>query len=302
MEDFASAAMMRLVRLGLARQNIGLGQDGTFPGAHVPLGTKRSILSEVLAAAGPQTLLRIGEAVDELPEEPALIALSAARDPHDLIDRWRRLERFVHSRHQVVVESAGEGRLVLQHLSAASDEPPTAAEDLLVFGTLVAFARRIGTEGLRARLAGDPIWRYDNGAWQEATPPVGTAVLEMTWAKVLPRHEPVRPGRSTVDALGQLLRGDLARRWSIRDAARALGLSTRSLQRALAQSGQTYSAVLAATRAAVAAEYLQSSRKSLGEIGFVCGYSDQSHFTRNFKTESALTPRAYRDSFLLSAR
>lgn len=40
--------------------------------------------------------------------------------------------------------------------------------------------------------------------------------------------------------------------------------------------------------------YLLNSRYSLTEIAFLCGFSDQSHFTRTFKRYLCRTPRAFR--------
>ena len=42
---------------------------------------------------------------------------------------------------------------------------------------------------------------------------------------------------------------------------------------------------------------LIESTKSLSEIGFDCGFSDQSHMNRSFKKVAGLTPKAYRDKF-----
>ena len=36
---------------------------------------------------------------------------------------------------------------------------------------------------------------------------------------------------------------------------------------------------------------------ALAEIGLLCGYADQSHFTREFRQRSGLTPADYRRDF-----
>lgn len=302
MEDFASAAMMRLVKAGLARQHLVLDEmtdpaADTFRGARVSMDDKRSILADVLAAAGPLAILKIGEAIDEMPEEPVHVALRPAQDPHDLMNRWQRLERFVHSRHRIVIDRSKEARLALSHVSKRADQPPRSEEDLLIFGVIVALMLWIGAKDLKARLRSDKAWRFDNG-WEAAIDLSGeTASWEITWSGVIPRPYPPRSDRAPADALRNIISGDLVRRWTIRDAARELGLSARSLQRALKEQGETYSDVLANVRANAAAHYLQSGKMGLSEIGYICGYADQAHFTRLFRSASAMTPAAYQRSF-----
>ncbi len=236
MEDFASSAMMRLVKAGLARQRLGLGElacsaSATFRGAHTSIDKKRSILAEVLAVAGPLAILKIGEAADEMPEEPVHLALRAARDTHDLISRWQRLERFVHSRHRIVIDQSEDNRLALRHVSERADQPPRAEEDLLVFGVIVALMCSIGAKGLRAKMRNSKAWQFDDG-WQSTVLSEDTAAWEITWSSVAPSPYRTQPDQAPAEALRNLLRSDLIRRWTIDDAARELGLSSRSLQRA----------------------------------------------------------------------
>lgn len=301
MENFASATMMRLVKAGLARQQI-IPDEMTCPaatrsrGPHVSIDQKRSILSDVLATAGPLTILRIGEAVDGMPEEPVHIALGSARDPHDLIERWQRLERFVHSRHRIIIDRSENSRLELRHVSEQADQPPRAEEDLLILGVIVALMRSTGAKNLRARLRSSKDWQFDDD-WQAITLPEETAAWEIAWSGAVPRLDRTQLDQTPAEALRNLLRGDLVRRWTIGAAARELGLSIRSLQRALSERGETYSDLLANVRANAAAHYLQSGQMSLSEIGYVCGYADQAHFTRLFKAASAMTPGAYQQNF-----
>ena len=94
-------------------------------------------------------------------------------------------------------------------------------------------------------------------------------------------------------------------RRSIRDAliqgaptaeqvARALALSRRSLQRRLAEHGQTFAELLESTRRTLARGYLGDPALSLAEITFLLGYREQSSFFRAFKRWYGQTPAAYR--------
>jgi AraC-like DNA-binding protein len=78
------------------------------------------------------------------------------------------------------------------------------------------------------------------------------------------------------------------------DAAATLGITSRTLQRRLAQAGLTFSEIVGEVRVRLAAQLLASPRPSLSEIGFLCGYADQAHFTREFTRRAGVPPARYR--------
>jgi len=78
------------------------------------------------------------------------------------------------------------------------------------------------------------------------------------------------------------------------DLARALGLSRRTLQRKLGDLGLTYKGVLEKTRYELALRYLDDPSKTVTDITFLLGFSEQSAFTRAFKRWSGKAPTAYR--------
>jgi AraC-like DNA-binding protein len=47
-----------------------------------------------------------------------------------------------------------------------------------------------------------------------------------------------------------------------------------------------------------AVSYLKSEECSLAEISYKCGFSDQSHFTRTFRSIKGITPQVYKDLIL----
>ena len=300
MSDFASAAMLRLIRHGLQRQGLAAPECGPSRSAHIPLADKRALAASLLHAHGPVVLLRIGEAVRESPDEPALVALSIARDPLDLISRWQRLERFIHSRHRVAIEHVGDGRLLLRHWSLDAKSPPSVAEDLLVFGLLVALVERLGTQNLRARIAGDVRWRWRQAGWTEQALPRDASRWELVWtvaARTRDTSTPPPADHAWVDASRRVLAADPGSRWTLRLLAGDLRTSPRSLQRRLAAEDSGFSSLLTAVRLAHAATLLTRSRQAPAEIGYVCGFSDQAHFTREFKRHTALTPAKFREQF-----
>ncbi|MEL6964995.1 MAG: AraC family transcriptional regulator, partial [Pseudomonadota bacterium] len=153
---------------------------------------------------------------------------------------------------------------------------------------------------LRAKIRGSDAWSFDDG-WRIAALSAETAAWDIRWSSVALSVYQSQTGQAPTKALRALFRSDLLRRWTIDDAACDLGLSPRSLQRALKQQGESYSNVLASVRATAAAHYLQSGHMSLSEVGYICGYADQAHFTRLFKAASAMTPGAYQRNFSTAA-
>lgn len=130
-QDFASAAMMRLVVLGLKQQ--GISVPVSVPtGAHVPRAQKSDVLAGVMAVHGPRAILRIADGARAMAPEPVVQALSRARDIPDLMDRWHRLERFSHGRHTVDVSYLGPAGMRLTHRAQDDGPAPSVAESLLV--------------------------------------------------------------------------------------------------------------------------------------------------------------------------
>ncbi len=78
------------------------------------------------------------------------------------------------------------------------------------------------------------------------------------------------------------------------DLAKALGLSLRSLQRRLAEEGVSYQELLDETRHELARRYLDDPARSVTEITFLLGFSEQSAFTRAFRRWSGMSPSTYR--------
>lgn len=283
MKDFAAAAMLRLIRRGLQAQGLEPPPSPKAP-ALVPLADKRALLQALMQRHGPAVLLRIGEAVQDAPDEPTLTALTAARDPADLIARWQRLERFVHSRHRVQVLAQGAGWLRLRHVSLQAGEPPLPAEDLLVWGLLLALLRRIGTAGVAHDLAG----RSDD-----------TALVQIRWQPAATAADRAPPAvADTLAAARARLAADCAAPWSLARLAADLGLTPRTLQRRLAAQGSGFSALWTEARLAASARLLTAGTESTAQIGYLCGFADQAHFTRCFRRHTALTPARYRSEFV----
>lgn len=81
---------------------------------------------------------------------------------------------------------------------------------------------------------------------------------------------------------------------TVAEAAEMAQTSTRTLQRKLAETGLSYSALIDEARFRKAVQLLRNSSERIIDIAFATGYSDPAHFTRAFRRMSGTTPRVYR--------
>ena len=93
------------------------------------------------------------------------------------------------------------------------------------------------------------------------------------------------------DTRRQLLDGNVPK---LNATARSMGLSSRSLQRALQAEGTQFQTVVAEVRLALAMERLREGSRPIGEIASELGYSEPSAFHRAFKRAFGTTPTRYR--------
>lgn len=333
MHDFASAAMVRLLVRAMAAHRLAPpppppGADG-LAASHVPLAYKRSVVQAVLQQGGLGTLLQLAQRVDLLAGDPVHRALLGATDVPELLERWQRLERYVHSRHQVSIQSSSPGALALRHHARPGvPEDPHPTESLAVLGVLLGASQALGVHGLQVEI-GAPGATGQHVNLRIGTPAATPAHLNAalvplavqrqlgqwtlrwhTHADVSPpqaitRQQP-QPPTHLCDALPwpplahQLARHvlrDPAAQHTVDALAHHAGLARRSLQRALTKGGLSCRHIVTEARARLAAQWLLESPHGLAEIGFACGFADQPHFTREFARHVGLTPARYRQAF-----
>lgn len=79
------------------------------------------------------------------------------------------------------------------------------------------------------------------------------------------------------------------------ELANACGLSVSQLQREFRRLfGISPTDSILRTRLLVARQMLERSAATVDEVAVACGFYDQSHFTKAFKTHTGLPPQAYR--------
>jgi AraC-like DNA-binding protein len=334
MSDFASAAMVRLLVQGMQRR--GLQPPAPAIAASkgrstVGLNLKRELVAAAWAQGGPSALLRLGEGVQAMPPDATARALLAAADVPSGLARWQRLERYIHSRHRVhqyrcEVSGSGFGVAELEHLAPPGQPVPLPGEDLVVLGVLVALLPAWGAGPSTARVEGVPVLPETDEAgllrliergrtgrwelrWQCSPRQTATVGAPAAGNGQAPRSVggpgPAAPTESLLPEqikarAAQCLAGQLLQPPSALALAQGLGLPLRSLQRSLALAQTSYRLLLHEARAQAAAAGLIQQQLGLAELGFMCGYTDQAHFTREFKRRVGLTPASYRREFALS--
>ncbi|MEM6365308.1 MAG: AraC family transcriptional regulator ligand-binding domain-containing protein [Planctomycetota bacterium] len=81
---------------------------------------------------------------------------------------------------------------------------------------------------------------------------------------------------------------------TVTSIAKAMGMSARTMQRRLSDSGFTFRKLVDEARRQLAEGLLADSDYSIVEIAFLAGFSEQSAFNRAFKRWSGQTPRSFR--------
>jgi AraC-like DNA-binding protein len=81
---------------------------------------------------------------------------------------------------------------------------------------------------------------------------------------------------------------------SIHHIAEHLGMSNRTLTRRLSEAGVSYRDLIKRTQESVATNLLKKSSRSIAEIAFETGFSEQSAFNRAFKRWKGLSPVEFR--------
>ena len=82
------------------------------------------------------------------------------------------------------------------------------------------------------------------------------------------------------------------------EVAQGLHLSTRTLQRKLAEAGVSFSEVSDDIRSELAKEYLSSRDVRISEVAFLLGFGEQSSFNRAFRRWTGVAPGRWRESSL----
>lgn len=101
-------------------------------------------------------------------------------------------------------------------------------------------------------------------------------------------------GGALLGRVRELALGEGGRRRTAEEAARAAGMSERTLERRLAERGTSYSEIVEEVLRERAARLLRETDLSVEEIADRLGYSDAANFTRAFRRWTGKPPGAWR--------
>lgn len=308
-DDLTGAALVGLMLLSFAEQGIDLPSEAPTlrPNTpHASFTSKAAMADWVLKRYGPQALLKVGDAVPRVAFDPIGAALLAAKDGPDLLSRWARLERYVHTRHPIEFRTVSEREAVLAHFGDPADPPPPSV-DFLLAGVIAGLLRAVGCARLSltmgegrnavAVVIEGEVTKFDHAphptgvwhlAWTDEAPDARLGTELPDWQQ--------KPLSRVAGKVLELIAADLLIVPSLPRLAAMLGQSTRSLQRRLAQDGVSVQTLRRTAQVRKASEMLLGSQASLSSIGFVCGFTDAAHFTRSFKRASGMSPKAFRQA------
>tara|TARA_R110002110_G_scaffold88617_1_gene230885 strand:- start:424 stop:786 length:363 start_codon:yes stop_codon:yes gene_type:complete len=100
--------------------------------------------------------------------------------------------------------------------------------------------------------------------------------------------------RVSIEAVAEVLARDVARQWRVGDLARETGLSTRPLQRKLADANLSFLHLVRLVRIHETCRLLKDSMIPITAISFCAGFSDSAHFSCDFRASTGMTPSDYR--------
>ncbi len=302
MQNFASRMMLNILSKSAFAQGLlptrhaELHLDD-YAGALIPMALKKKLLNDIVASTGIESLLQQDSGVAYYQHHPCLSALLFEATPVHVVQRWQRLERYIHSDHYLQIISQTNHSLIIGHQSR-HNIPPTLMEDMAVMGVLQALFTLAGAEQVQLQSVGQPFmlpdglskpkaWQFE---WQQLRPPViaHSSLSDSVQAQFYASYPNELQRVAKAIGVDDLFSPRLAQ------IASHLHLSSRSLQRKLQQHGATLSQLVQKNRLLKASHYLLQSDLPLAEIGFLSGFSDQSHFCRVFKTHIGTSPQVYR--------
>jgi AraC-like DNA-binding protein len=180
--------------------------------------------------------------------------------------------------------------LAPRRLAFAHHSDADPAEYERVLGMVPAFGADAHLACFDASLLAMPVPNADAGMYP---------VLQQHAERLLREREDERERHGIVAQVRAAVIRNLANdRVRLASIAAELGLSGRTLQRKLAESGASFQQVLDAARYALAQDYLRQRGLSLADIAFLLGYQEQSAFTHAFREWSGLNPGAWRERAL----
>ena len=293
MDDFASTELFNLIALELQKQGYDVRPSPEFKGK-ISRTAKASLLNAALDDLGPSALLKIGSGIEDVHGKPMVSVLLNAISIPDVIERWQRLEVFFHGNHRVRTLNITEKTISVEHYSL-NGNPPSKGEDLVIAGLLSALFKSVGAKKLCLHI-NNRVVLTDGDIHEDVLDLPSSNLWEYTWSHLDTKaytNITACKDQNIAQRLASIMSSDIGRSWNLISAAQIMGISTRTMQRKLALCETSFQSILRAERVDRAAIMLLESQYSLLEVGYATGFSDQAHFSREFKLRFNMTPTEY---------
>ena len=269
------------------------------------------------ASRDPAIGLKLGTELRIERYDPIAIAAVSARSLRDALQRLARYKQLTCPEELHVTARGNECRVQFRWLLAQETEPPVLVD--LCFAWVVAIARR-GTDGLvnpkRLELRGTSgnreMYEGHFGCPAKLDARQNTIVFARAdldrpfqthnadlFATVAPQLDAELAQARASKAIGEQVKGVLKRllagqRPGIEHVARELRLSSRTLQRRLAEERATFQQLMQEARRELARHYLQHSSLELNDTAYLLGYEDAHSFFRAFRDWEGSPPGEWR--------
>jgi len=290
-----------------------VAETGETPG-------RSELLCTLLETEGARQVMDLIDHYPVHPETGAMFFLFVnSPSPAALIRKLTKYDRYLHPRRRMELCTEGENFVIVENTSPPSAEL-SVADELFACGTVRGLLKRIGCqrvrvtwESVRSESYHGPLgelgmhpppvekhsrWRFEWDAFNR--PPFIPGLDEFFLAGNDSSH---RPGaRRFPEKIAQLVTKRLSDRPTASEIAEELNVSVRTLQRKLREHGTSYSEIYQASRLKSATHLLESTTLTITEIGFMTGFSDTAHFSREFKRATRRSPMEFRRDLMKPTR
>jgi len=276
---------------------------------------KSEMLDELLREEGAKSVFELSRYFSLDTSSSSLIYLLLnSSTPQAMIQKLGLYDSHFRISRDLQLKGTSDRHMMVEHFAQA-DDPPTSADELFLAGALRNLLLLIGCRSLKLEwlsVRSEHLRKELQGLEQSETPIEANTRWRFSWERQQ-RPENIRGlddflisntapfiapyTLSLTQRVEEYLVDDLNTRPTMEEMADKLGISTRSLQRKLQEEGTSYSRVYSELRIKTAARLLRHSNANLTEIGFLSGFSDSAHFSREFKKVQKMSPKAYRDKF-----
>lgn len=314
------AAEARGVEVGDVLERAGVPRERLQqPDGRIPVSASLAIWDELRQRARDATLQLVA---------PTALPVGAYRVLDHLVgtsatvgEGVRRFARFFGLINPTVTLSVQRGESEWRLVASLAGEKPVPSVYVdYIFAALVGRVRayfrpglRLGRVDLRQPAPPDPLpylaafqapvnfgAAADQLCFADAEWGAPLETHDPTLAQVLEAHARIKLRRAAggTSALGFDLQraviGTLPDGARVADVARILRISTRTLQRKLAEAGTSYRAALDAVRAELACRYLEDRSLSISEVTLLLGFGETSSFHRAFERWTGEAPGRWR--------